>query len=107
MPDYLLGGFVDELLKIAFQGTNPIPPKPRVPGANADRMGTGIKSPTMPKPMSPARPLGPIPPMNAPRFGAPPGLRMPRLPRTALTLPRGPARVPRNPLKWQRPGSQR
>jgi hypothetical protein len=94
MPEnHLLQGFADELIKIAWgqsplqsmeygtgSGTNPIPPKRQVTGAHADRFGTGVQSAPAVKPI--AAPM-------APRFGAPPGLKTPRLP---------------NPLKWSRPG---
>ena len=88
-----LAGFADELVKLSAT-TDPA------------AQGTGIKAPTAIKAPRQPRPMGPLEPYNAPKFGAPPGLRPPRLPRTALTLPKGPQKRPPNPLRWKRPTVQ-
>lgn len=82
-----LEGFADELVKLS------------APGEGDAAAGTGIKPPKPLKPIAPMKPLGPI---EAPKFGAPPGLPQPKLPR----MPRSTAQMPKKkglPKPWTRP----
>lgn len=105
MPQNTLCGFADELYKLAATDR-----------ARDAAVGTGQAAPpksvtmnmALPKPPQVRLPRAPkpTPAINAPRFGAPPGLKKLRLSKTKLMLPRLPATKPRMPRAWQRPGVQ-
>ncbi|MBW2288656.1 MAG: hypothetical protein JRG90_12630 [Deltaproteobacteria bacterium] len=84
----VLAGFVDELCKLGV--------------ADSAAAGTGIKPP--PKIHLPKPPVG-VQPASAPKFGAPPGLKPPRLPRVSMMAAKLPSTKPRAPRAWTRPGA--
>jgi hypothetical protein len=98
----MLAGFVDELIKLsaadkapdAAAGLGQAAPKPIAPPKPA-------------KPMNPPKAPNPSKPIAGPRFGAPPGLKPPRLPRVSMQVPKLPAVAPKLPRPWQRPGASR
>lgn len=83
-----LEGFADELYKVAV---------------DAAEAGTGIKPPPKIRLPQVAKPIAAV---DAPKFGAPPGLKPPRLPRVNMMAPKLPSTKPRMPRAWTRPGVQ-
>ena len=86
-----LAGFVDELVKLSAS---------EMGGAAA--AGTGIKPPPKIKLPMPGKPPAGPKPLAAPKFGAPPGLKPPRLARVGMAGAKLPSTTPRLPV-WQRP----
>ena len=89
---HFLAGFADELVKLSASDM----------GSSA-AAGTGIKPPPQIKLPQPGKAPTPPRPMSAPKFGAPPGLKPPRLPRASVAGMKLPSTKPRLPT-WQRPG---
>ena len=85
-----LAGFVDELVKLSA-----------AEASTAERQGTGMSAPNIKLPQ-PGKPPTEPRSIDAPKFGAPPGLKPPRLPRANMALPKLPSTKPRMP-NWQRP----